>query len=157
MTRPKTTLVPLVLSLALSPQAMAQPSAEPVGSWPLRPGPTVVHPFDPPEMRWGSGHRGVDLAGRVGQQVRAALPGRVTYAGRIAGIGVVVVDHGSSRTTYQPVEATVELGEQVDVGAGLGRLQWHGTHCLPAACLHWGLIRGDRYLDPLSLVGGGLL
>ena len=29
-----------------------------------------------------------------------------------------------------------------------------GTHCLPAACLHWGLRAGDTYLDPLQLVGG---
>ncbi len=33
------------------------------------------------------------------------------------------------------------------------------SHCFPAACLHWGLIRGtgdtQEYLDPLTLVGSG--
>ena len=29
------------------------------------------------------------------------------------------------------------------------------SHCFPEACLHWGLLQGEAYLDPLSLVGGG--
>jgi murein DD-endopeptidase MepM/ murein hydrolase activator NlpD len=115
----------------------------------------VVHTFDPPAVRWGSGHRGVDLAGQMGQPVRAALAGRVAFVGRIAGVGVVVVDHGTTRTTYQPVAAAVQRGDEVATGTVVGRLEWLGTHCLPAACLHWGLLRGDRYLDPLGLVGGG--
>jgi hypothetical protein len=28
-------------------------------------------------------------------------------------------------------------------------------HCFPATCLHWGLIVGETYVDPLTLVGGG--
>ena len=146
----------LALTLLCSLPVVAAPSPGPEGAagrWPLSPRPAVVHFFDPPAVRWGSGHRGVDLAGRVGQQVRAALPGRVTFTGRIAGVGVVAVDHGGSRTTYQPVSATVERGDEVLAGARLGRLEWHGTHCLPAPCLHWGLLNGERYLDPLSLVG----
>ena len=147
----------LALTLLCSLPAVAEPSPGPegaVGRWPLSPRPAVVRFFDPPAVRWGAGHRGVDLAGHVGQQVRAALPGRVSFAGRIAGVGVVVVDHGGSRTTYQPVSATVGRGDEVLAGATLGRLEWHGTHCLPAVCLHWGLLKGERYLDPLSLVGG---
>ena len=35
----------------------------------------------------------------------------------------------------------------------IGRLLLAGSHCAPAACLHWGLIRGETYLDPLTLVG----
>ena len=26
-------------------------------------------------------------------------------------------------------------------------------HCAPATCLHWGVLRGETYLDPLVLVG----
>ena len=37
----------------------------------------------------------------------AALPGRVSFAGRVAGKPVVVVDHGATRTTYEPVLALV--------------------------------------------------
>jgi murein DD-endopeptidase MepM/ murein hydrolase activator NlpD len=126
---------------------------QPWGTWPLRPRPAVASYFEPPEARWGAGHRGVDLRGHIGQQVRTALPGRVSFAGRIAGMPVVVVDHGDTRTTYQPVAATVGRGDQVTAGQVIGRLTWSGTHCSPAACLHWGWIRGDTYLDPLRLVG----
>jgi murein DD-endopeptidase MepM/ murein hydrolase activator NlpD len=124
------------------------------GVWPLRPRPAVVAGFRPPASRYGAGHRGVDLAGRPGQLVRTALAGRVTYAGRLAGRGVVVVDHGDRRTTYEPVTATVHVGDRVSAGAVIGRLELFGSHCFPRACLHWGLIEGrDHYLDPLTLVG----
>ncbi|MGZ8741668.1 MAG: M23 family metallopeptidase [Nocardioides sp.] len=123
--------------------------------WPLHPEPEVVLGFDPPTSRWGAGHRGVDLRGAVGQPVRAAAAGTVTFAGRLAGRGVVVVTHGRTRTTYEPVTAAVRQGEAVDAGARIGRLELLGSHCLPAACLHWGLLEGERYLDPLTLVGGG--
>lgn len=126
-----------------------------LGGWPLRPEPEVVSGFAPPPVAWAAGHRGVDLLGRPGQQVRAARPGTVTFAGRIAGRGVVVVSHGATRTTYEPVTASVARGDDVAQGAALGRLELLGSHCLPRACLHWGLLRGDTYLDPLTLVGRG--
>lgn len=125
------------------------------GVWPLDPVPDVVRGFDPPDAPWGSGHRGVDLSGAVGQAVRAALPGTITYAGRLAGRGVVVVSHGDTRTTYEPVAAAVSVGDQVAAGDGLGRLELPGSHCFPSACLHWGWLRGELYLDPLDLVGAG--
>ena len=113
----------------------------------------VARGFDPPEQRWSAGHRGVDLAGRVWQPVRAALGGVVRHAGPVAGRGVVVVDHGGTRTTYEPVTAAVRVGERVTAGAEIGHLQLAASHCLPAACLHWGWRRGEAYLDPLRLVG----
>jgi murein DD-endopeptidase MepM/ murein hydrolase activator NlpD len=127
----------------------------PVGVWPLQPTPQVERAFDPPDSAWGSGHRGVDLAGTTGEVVHAALPGRVSFAARLAGRGVVVVDHGSTRTTYEPVVATVRVGDAVARGQPIGTLELAGSHCFPAACLHWGWLRGSTYLDPLLLVGGG--
>lgn len=123
--------------------------------WPLSPRPAVVRAFSPPLSRYGAGHRGVDLAGTEGQRVLAAVPGRVTYAGLLAGRGVVVVDHGATRTTYEPVTAGVAVGAQVAAGDVLGTLTASASHCSPGACLHWGLIEGDVYRDPLSLVGAG--
>jgi murein DD-endopeptidase MepM/ murein hydrolase activator NlpD len=137
-------------------QPAFQPAVAPLGSWPLSPRPAVVRGFDPPASRWGAGHRGVDLLGSPGQRVHSALPGRVSFAGTIAGRGVVVVDHGDTRTTYEPVDASVAVGDVVAAGAVLGRLQTGGSHCFPRSCLHWGLIEGaDHYLDPLTLVGLG--
>ena len=124
------------------------------GVWPLLPRPRVVAGFDPPASRWGAGHRGVDLAGRPVAAVQSSLSGTVTFAARIAGRGVVVVSHGRTRTTYEPVAATVAVGDRVVAGAVIGRLELFGSHCFPAWCLHWGLIEGrDHYLDPLTLVG----
>jgi murein DD-endopeptidase MepM/ murein hydrolase activator NlpD len=112
-----------------------------------------VHFFDPPAITWGRGHRGVDLAGHVGEPVHTALAGRVSFVGHIAGVGIAVVDHGGTRTTYQPVRASVHVGDHVAEGTVLGSLEWHGSHCGPETCLHWGWLRGSTYLDPLLLVG----
>ncbi len=135
--------------------ATASADVDPVGRWPLRPAPEVVEGFDPPSSTWGAGHRGVDLLGEPGQQVRAALPGTVSFVGVIAGRGVVTVDHGDTRTTYEPVGSTLRPGTVVATGDALGRLAFPGSHCAPRTCLHWGWLRGETYLDPLALVGAG--
>jgi hypothetical protein len=77
------------------------------------------------------------------------------FAGRIAGRGVVVVGHGATRTTYEPVAASVAVGSALAAGDVIGVLELPGSHCFPRACLHWGWIAGDTYLDPLRLVGAG--
>jgi murein DD-endopeptidase MepM/ murein hydrolase activator NlpD len=124
-------------------------------TWPLGGGPpVVVRGFDPPDLPWQPGHRGVDLLGSAGVTVNAAGSGVVTYAGQVAGVGVVTVTHGELRTTYQPVTATVAAGDRVSAGEPIGTLSPAGSHCAPSACLHWGLLRGGVYLDPVSLVLG---
>ena len=120
--------------------------------WPLGPpAPRIVAGFSPPASPWGPGHRGVDLAARPEQPVHAAGPGRVAYADRLAGRGVVAIDHGPLRTTYLPVRPSVTVGHQVAAGARIGVVEDGRSHC-PAPCLHWGLRRGPVYLNPLTLV-----
>src|SRR3954470_24094250 len=142
-------------SSAASSAARTTPAPARDGVWPLSPRPQVVEGFDPPATRWGAGHRGVDLLGHVGQQVHTSLGGTVSFAAPLAGRGVVVVDHGGVRTTYEPVSAGVGVGDRVARGAVIGRLQRSSSHCFPQACLHWGLVRGETYLNPLTLVGAG--
>ena len=148
-------LLVLLLLFAPSPTATGAGEPEPVGGWPLLPRPEVVAGFDPPADAWGAGHRGVDLLGSHDQAVRAALPGTVAFAGRLAGRGVVVVEHGDTRTTYEPVLSTRAVGDPVAAGDVIGRLETLGSHCFPRSCLHWGWLRGEVYLDPLLLVGAG--
>ncbi|RKS75010.1 peptidase M23-like protein [Actinomadura pelletieri DSM 43383] len=120
--------------------------------WPLGPPPPqVVRGFSPPTFPWGPGHRGVDLAARPGQPVYAAGPGRVTYADRLSGRGVVAIGHGVLRTTYLPVRANVRVGHRVTSGSRIGTVEDGLPHC-PMTCLHWGLLHGSLYLNPLSLV-----
>jgi hypothetical protein len=123
-------------------------------AWPLEPQPEVVDGFDPPDDPYGAGHRGVDLAGRVGQPVLSVADGRVSFVGVIAGRGVVVVDHGAERSTYEPVIGEVRVDQRVHAGDPLGRLELVGSHCWPRACLHLGRIAGETYRDPLALLGG---
>jgi murein DD-endopeptidase MepM/ murein hydrolase activator NlpD len=123
--------------------------------WPVTP-PFVARRFDPPPRPWLAGHRGVDLSAAPSAVVRAAGAGTVVYAGVIAGRGVVSVAHpGGLRTTYEPVTSALHAGEAVGAGAVLGRLDPGHPGCPAAACLHWGLRQGDRYLDPLALLGLG--
>lgn len=149
-------LMAALLSLARPAGALGVPvDPVPLGVWPLQPQPEVVRAFDPPATRFAAGHRGVDLAGSVGQPVQVALAGRVAFAAPLAGRGVVVVDHGATRTTYEPVAAGVRVGQEVLRGERLGTLELGGSHCFPRACLHWGWRRGAVYLDPLLMVGSG--
>jgi murein DD-endopeptidase MepM/ murein hydrolase activator NlpD len=124
-------------------------TAAPLWQAPLRPM-AVTRAFQPAPTPYAAGHRGVDLAGAAGQQVFAAAAGDVSYAGMLAGRGVVVVIHGSLRTTYEPVSASVRRGAHVVGGQPIGVLAAGHAGCPVAACLHWGLLRGDVYLDPLA-------
>jgi murein DD-endopeptidase MepM/ murein hydrolase activator NlpD len=130
-------------------------------TWPVGLRPRVLRGWEPPATVYGPGHRGVDLAAPAGTPVRAVAPGRVAFAGRVAGRGVVSVDLTGTgdpplRTTYEPVTAAVEEGEEVEPGEVIGTVEASGSHCT-APCVHWGLRRGEGYLNPLSLLPPWLL
>ncbi|MEV0949210.1 M23 family metallopeptidase [Promicromonospora sp. NPDC050249] len=120
----------------------------------------VVRPFDAPEHAWGAGHRGVDLVAPEGSGVRSPGPGVVTFAGQVARRGVVVVTHPDGlRTSLEPVAVSVPVGTAVATGSAIGVVEGgragDGTtanHCAPRSCVHWGVRRGERYIDPLSLL-----
>lgn len=158
--------VTLLAVLGLPPGTVAPAAAVPAGTaassgrfgWPLDGQPVVVRGFDPPPVPWAAGHRGVDLAASPGAVVRSAGDGVVSFAGRIAGRGVLTVAHsGGLRTTYEPVAASVRAGAPVVAGERIGTLAAGHPGCPVAACLHWGLRHGERYLDPLGLLGLGRL
>ena len=155
----------IAASLCVSLLLPGSPGADPTGRWPVPgaeggPRPTVARAFQPPAEPWGAGHRGVDLHTAPGAPVRAAAPGVVTFAGQVAGRGVVTLELDGSgspplRLTHEPVRPAVAAGQRVRAGEVLGELAAEPSHC--AACLHWGLLRGETYLDPLSLLPPRLL
>ncbi|MEU0193791.1 M23 family metallopeptidase [Streptomyces afghaniensis] len=130
-------------------------------AWPVGLRPWVLRGWEPPASAYGPGHRGVDLAAAPGTPVRAVAAGRVAFAGRVAGKGVVSVDLTGTgdpllRTTYEPVTASVEEGQEVEPGEVIGRVDARGSHCT-TPCVHWGLRRDETYLNPLSLLPPWLL
>ena len=146
----------LTLSLLLFPFfPIRTAAAETPWQWPLDPRPHVLRGFDPPEQRWFAGHLGADLAADVGQPVLASADGVVHFVGKVAGVPVVSVAHGDLRTTYLPVRASTARGDPVLAGDELGILAAEPAHCLSRPCLHFGLLRGAAYLDPLGPLGHG--
>ncbi|MFJ8494075.1 peptidoglycan DD-metalloendopeptidase family protein [Streptomyces sp. NPDC094038] len=165
------TVLPLALGAAAArawvgaegPPPPGGPSGPPVPAlaraWPVGVRPPVLRGWEPPATVYGAGHRGVDLGAAPGDPVRAVAAGRVSYAGRVAGRGVVSVTLTGTdlRTTYEPVTATVEKGQAVAAGEVVGTVEPGGAHCGARTCVHWGLLRGEAYLDPLLLLPPWLL
>ncbi|MEU2790710.1 M23 family metallopeptidase [Streptomyces sp. NPDC007100] len=151
-------------------QGGPEPDRPPPGTtgeraWPVT-GPTGVRPtiargWEPPPAPWAAGHRGVDLSATRAATVRAAAPGRVLFAGKVAGRGVLSIEVAASgrpplRTTYEPVRPTVRKGAHVTAGQPVATLAPGPFHC-SGPCLHWGLLRDKTYLDPLSLLPASML
>ncbi|MGJ3561032.1 peptidoglycan DD-metalloendopeptidase family protein [Streptomyces sp. INA 01156] len=101
--------------------------------WPVGVRPRVLRGWEPPETRYGRGHRGVDLAAAPGTPVRAVAAGRVSYAGRVAG-------RASSRWSC-PARAPASAydlragpavgggGAEVAPGEVIGTVAATGSHC----------------------------
>ena len=142
--RPRAMAMRLAAADAPSDTAYAPPIAGPM---------RVLRPFQPPPTPYSAGHRGVDLGTPPGAEVLAAGAGLVTFAGTVAGRGVVVIAHPDGiRTEYEPVRAFVAAGQAVARGRPIGRVSGQHGAWPPGRCLHWGARRGDVYLDPLLLL-----
>jgi murein DD-endopeptidase MepM/ murein hydrolase activator NlpD len=128
------------------------PVEAPSWQWPLTPRPAVLKAFDPPPKPWLSGHRGVDLqAVSDGVQVTSPAAGRVSFVGVVVDRPVITIDHGNGlRSSFEPVESTLAAGNVVAAGEPVGTL--HAGHCAAVPCVHWGVRRGDDYLNPLQFV-----
>ncbi|WP_063757253.1 M23 family metallopeptidase [Streptomyces sp. NRRL S-378] len=144
----------LALSQAALPARPVLPAVLPAVRPAVRPLPaplSVTRWWDPPPTPYAAGHRGVDLAAPVGAELRAVAAGRVHHAGQVAGRGVLSLALPNGlRTTYEPVRPLVTEGEEVSAGQVVAVLT-EGSHC-PGPCLHWGLLSGEAYLNPLTLL-----
>ena len=100
--------------------------------------------FRPPQCVWCPGNRGVEYASSPGQAVTAVRSGYVSFAGRVAGVGYVVVAMSDGlRITYGGVNpGHWQIGDPVRRGAVIA---------LAEGPVHLGLRAGDYYLDPAML------
>ncbi len=114
----------------------------------------VARPFEYAGDPFTRGHhRGVDLAARTGEPVRAACGGRVAFAGRAGANGrAVTVRCGAWSVTHLPLrELAVHAGDRLAAGAELGTAARGRGH----AGLHLGVRRtsdAHGYIDPAPLL-----
>lgn len=156
---PGTVAAGMVTPRTLSPSTTA---ARPLPAslswgWPLAGKPRMVHAFDPPDKPWLGGHRGVDLLAVQGSPVLAPTAGVVSFSGVVVDRPVLTITTaGGLRLSFEPVKSPFRAGEAVVRGETLGTLAGP-THCDAGppgetSCLHWGVRRGDTYLNPLQFI-----
>jgi len=64
---------------------------------------------------------------------------------------VITIDHGGGlRSSFEPVDSPLTAGTLVAKGETIGTLQ--PGHCGSLACVHWGVRRGEAYVNPLEFV-----
>ncbi|QIK83235.1 M23 family metallopeptidase [Sanguibacter sp. HDW7] len=137
---------PAATTSAPDPVATALPWRTPVTG-------TVARTAQIPSSPWASGHRGLDMLATPGVGVVAPADGIVGFVGRVAGRGVVVLEHdGGLRSSFEPVSTVVTVGTRVAAGDVVARVDGAPGHCAPLTCLHWGVRLGERYLDPAALL-----
>ena len=112
----------------------------------------MLRDFDPPPKPWLSGHRGVNLgAAADGAPVTSPAAGTVSFVGVVVDRPVITIDHGDGlRSSFEPVDSALAAGAPVAAGQVIGTVR--PGHCAAAPCLHWGVRRGEDYVDPLQFV-----
>ena len=97
----------------------------------------------------------MDLAAQPNALVRAPANGTVLFAGILAGRPVLSIDHGGGLiSSFEPAVSQLSKGTAVKRGEVVAILGPNRRHCLPEVCLHWGVRRNGRYIDPLTLLPG---
>lgn len=142
------------LGLSARPATATAAATAPVRwHWPVPPPISVVSSFRAPATPYGAGHRGIDLATRPGAPVMAPASGTVSFAGKVAGRGVVAIDHGSGVVSaIEPVDALVAEGTAVSAGDAISVVA-SGGHC-ESACVHFGVRVDGEYVSPFLFLGG---
>jgi murein DD-endopeptidase MepM/ murein hydrolase activator NlpD len=149
-------LVAMHMGRARTPEERARASAKGELEWPVAP--VIVssgfgYRRDPvqEEIRF---HSGIDLAGRSGDLISAAGPGRVIHSGWLGGYGrAVIVQHpGGIQTLYGHLaRVLIPLGAEVDPGSPLGFMGSSGRSTGPH--LHFEVRREGMAIDPHEVIG----
>ncbi|GAA1753802.1 M23 family metallopeptidase [Agromyces humatus] len=147
---------PVAVSAISGPEArvvIAASGASDSWTWPVPPPIRVISPFRAPPTPYKAGHRGIDVLVEPAATVVAAAPGTVSFAGMVAGRGVVAIDHGDGVVSaIEPVAASVAQGDPVSAGDVIGTAT-QGGHCT-GDCVHFGVRVHGEYVSPFLFLGG---
>ncbi len=103
-----------------------------------------------------SGSKGIDIAGKVGEPVKAAASGKVVYAGSgLRSYGrMIIVQHGNDYLTAYAYneKLRVKEGDTVKQGAVIADM---GTAPGGSAALHFEVRKAGAAVDPIPLLGAG--
>jgi len=100
-------------------------------------------------------HSGLDFGGRMGEPIRAAAAGRVSFVGTKSGYGKVVeITHGNGLVTrYAHMSAwRASVGRAVEAGEVIGAIGSTGRSTGPH--LHFEVRVNDRAVNPRPLLEG---
>lgn len=113
----------------------------------------VVAPFAPAGRY--EGHWGLDLAATYGSPVRAAGDGVVTFAGIVAGMRSITIDHGNGLRSSVSYLSQIHVDQGVNVKAGMMIGRSGLAH--DRIALHFSVRVDGEYTDPLPflLCGAG--
>lgn len=98
-------------------------------------------------------HYGIDFRGGVGEPIRAVAYGRVVFAGRFAGYGLLLVlEHGRGFTSHYGhcEKLLVQVGDRVSKGQVVAEVGSTGRATGPH--LHFELRENGGPLDPAILL-----
>lgn len=154
---------PLLLLLSSIPLTLFPSQSvgqEPALALPLanqEPQDTLNH-YIAPMTEYGEGHRGIDLATLVGDEVFSPANGEISFSGKVGYREVISVKFGNSLTaSMEPVCSELVEGTQVLMGDVIGLVcqpdPEYVWHC-EMTCLHFGTRSEAGYFSPLALIGG---
>ena len=104
--------------------------------------------------RWNSFHKGIDIAGDIGDDVFAAMDGEVIYAEyNDGGYGnLIIVEHEDNMSTYYGhlSKYNVKVGDKIEKGDVIGEVGNTGFSTGPH--LHFELRVDDEPVDPTGYI-----
>ena len=109
--------------------------------------------FGSPRVDGGLTWKGLFIAARTGEDVRAVADGRVVYADWLRGFGnLLIVDHGDSyMTLYANAEALLkQVGDVIRGGEAIATVGNSGGN--PESGLYFEMRHEGRPFDPLGWV-----
>ncbi|WP_338598760.1 M23 family metallopeptidase [Saccharopolyspora sp. SCSIO 74807] len=140
-----------------APAPAAQPAAAAKPAAPAKPAAAKPDFVKPAEgtlssgfgSRWGSSHKGIDIANKIGTPIKSVADGKVISAGPASGFGqwVRVQHNDGTITVYGHINTIdVKTGQKVNAGDKIATLGNKGKSTGPH--LHFGVQKGGTKVDP---------